>query len=59
MKKIILLLSAAALVVSCSHSRKWTDSDRDSIRKIVRDHRDRSAIRHMEAANYQTSNSVS
>lgn len=53
MKKIILLLSAAALVVSCSHSRKWTDSDRDSIRKIVRDHRDRSAIRHMEAANYQ------
>ena len=53
MKKIILLLSAAALVVSCSQSRRWTDQERDQIRKIVRDHRDRSAIRHMEAANYQ------
>ena len=52
MKKIILALSAIALVVSCSQSRKWTDKERDEVRKVVRDRHDRSAIRHMEAKNY-------
>ena len=52
MKKIILALSAIALVVSCSQSRKWTDKERDEVRKVVRDRHDRSAIRHMEAENY-------
>jgi len=41
MKKIILALSAIALVVSCSQSRKGG-----------RARHDRSAIRHMEAKNY-------
>ena len=52
MKKIILALSAIALVVSCSQSRKWTDKERDEVRKVVRDRHDRSAIRHMEARIY-------
>ena len=43
MKKIILALSAIALVVSCSQSRKWTDKERDEVRKVVRDRHDRSA----------------
>lgn len=53
MKNFILALSAVALVVSCSNSRKWTDKEREEIRQVVRDHRDRSAIRHMEAKNYE------
>lgn len=52
MKKIILALSAVALIVSCSQTRQWTDKEREAVRKELRDHRDRSAIRHMEAANY-------
>ena len=38
--------------MSCSQSRKWTDKEREEVRKTLRDYRDRSAIRHMEAANY-------
>ena len=52
MKKIITLLAVVAFVVSCSQSRKWTDKEREEVRKTLRDYRDRSAIRHMEAANY-------
>lgn len=52
MKKIITLLAVVAFVVSCSQSRKWTDKEREDVRKTLRDYRDRSAIRHMEAANY-------
>lgn len=53
MKKIVLILSAIALLVSCSQSRKWTDKEREAVRKQVRTYHDRAAIRHMEAANYQ------
>ena len=53
MKKIILFVSALVLVASCSQSRRWTDKEREKIRETVRDYRDRSAIRAMEAANYE------
>lgn len=53
MRKIIFLLAAVALVASCSQSRKWTDKEREELRELVRTHKDRVAIRHMEEANYQ------
>ena len=50
MKKIITLLAVVAFVVSCSQSRKWTDKEREEVRKTLRDYRDRSAkfARHPE-----------
>ena len=53
MRKIIFILAAMAVVASCSQSRKWTDKEREEVRELVRNHRDRVAIRHMEESNYQ------
>lgn len=53
MRKFILILSALALVISCGQTRKWSDTDRESVRKMIREYRDQSAIRYMEDANYQ------
>ena len=53
MRKIIFILAAMALVVSCTQTRKWTDKEREEIRELVRTHKDRVAIRHMEESNYQ------
>lgn len=52
MKKIILGVVLISLFFSCSQSRKWTDKEREEVREVVRQHREKSAIKHLAKENY-------
>lgn len=51
MKKLFLALPALLILVSfsaCTQAKKWTDKERTELREIVRAHKEKTMLKHME-----------
>lgn len=53
MKKIILAVSVILVMASCGQNGKpWTEKEREDVRTIVRNHKERTFLRQMEQKDY-------
>lgn len=49
MKKLLLALPALLILFSaCTQAKKWTDKERTELREIVRAHKEKTMLKHME-----------
>ncbi|MFR4026746.1 MAG: hypothetical protein ACLTZY_15005 [Alistipes indistinctus] len=52
MKKIVLALSAILVLVSCAQTKQWTDKERTEVKEVVRAHKEKTMLKHMEDNNF-------
>lgn len=53
MKKIILAVSVILLAAACGQTKKaWTDTERNAVRTMVRNHQSKMILRHMAQDNF-------